>query len=120
MPQRGKPLHVTPESGPQECSHSAGAGRHRAQDPGSFPTSGCAHQRYRGPCVCKSFVLFYSPEKKKALNGVEFNVIRGTMVDEVRGRAAGNHIKETPLALRLFSNYFLKNVLQRNVRLKKM
>lgn len=53
-----KPLHTTTESGPEECSHSAGPGCHRAQDPGSFLASSCAHQCYRGPCVCKSFVLF--------------------------------------------------------------
>ncbi|TKS73503.1 DENN domain-containing protein 4C [Collichthys lucidus] len=46
-----KPLHVITESGPKECSHSAGAGCHRAQDPGSFLTSSCAHQCYGGPCV---------------------------------------------------------------------
>lgn len=87
-----KPFHITAESGPEKRSHSAGVGCHRAQDPGSFPASSCTHQCYRGPCVCKSFVLFFpsplfliiTPKK------VVFNVIIGKMADEVRGKAAAS------------------------------
>lgn len=53
MRQRWEPLHVTTEPGPEERRHSAGLGRHGAQDPGSFLASSGAHQCYRSPRVCE-------------------------------------------------------------------
>lgn len=79
-----EPLHVAAESGPKERSHSAGAGRHRTQDPGSFPASGCAHQCYGGPGVCKPVSLNITPKRG------DLNVI---IVDKLMGRAVYNHIK---------------------------
>lgn len=49
-----KPVYFTPEFGSKERSHTPGAGRHGAQDPGSFPASSCSHQCYRSSRVCKS------------------------------------------------------------------
>lgn len=63
-------------------------------------------------CSFPSLPLFLTT----TLKGVVFNVIIGTMVDEVRGRAAHNHIKGDPLVLWMF-NHLWKLFFQRNVRI---
>lgn len=83
-----EPLHVAAESGPKERSHSAGAGRHRTQDPGSFPASRRAHQCYGGPGVCKPVLLKFSLNITPKRG--DLNVI---IVDKLIGRAVYNHIK---------------------------